>query len=880
MPPLNCCSLTKRFFPKSDNGRLISGLLAQPELGWRDAQIATVNAIHLIDGAWQDLRYAARSFRLNKAFFAIATISLALGIGANTAIFQLLDAVRLRALPVAQADRLAELKIAKNDHCCSGNFSDRHPDFTYAQWEQIRDRQQAFSSIFGWGDHRFNLTEAGEPRFAQGLWVSGDFFQTLAVRPLLGRLIARSDDHPGCGSPSVAISYAFWQREFAGDPGAIGKAILLDGHKWDVAGVTPPDFYGVEVGKSFDVAAPVCAEPLIDGEDNHLMKRHHWWLAVIGRLKPGWNITRASAHVNAISSGVFAETVPPNYRPDQVKYYTRYKLEAEPAGSGVSSLRETYQEPLLLLLGIAGLVLLIACSNLANLMLARASTREREMAVRLAIGAGRGRLIRQLLVESLALTLAGAAVGAFLAQFLTRYLVSFLSTGDEPVFMELSLDWRVLAFTAGVAILTCILFGLTPALRATGTDPASALKAAGRGLTADRERFGLRRVLVIAQVALSLVLLVGALLFVRSLRNLLTVEAGFRQNGLLITGIDISKLPFTRVQRGELLRDLLVDVRQTPGVEQAASANIVPVSGDGWNDMIEILGVRHTEKALVPWFDRVSAGYFRTMGTPLVAGRDFDEHDTTSSPEVAIVNEEFRKKFLGQTNPLGKQFRVVAGPGEAQHSYQIVGLARNSKYRSLRDEFKPVVFVAQTQEKEPGQGTNFLIRSSASFGRLMPALRKTIMARNAGISFEFQPFQTQVKDSLLRERLMAALSGFFGFLAAALATVGLYGVISYMVARRRSEIGIRIALGADRTEIVGLVIKEAVLLLAIGLFLGTLLAAASARTAASLLYGLQPTDPGTIGAAIAALALVALAASVIPALRAARLEPMIALRED
>ncbi len=838
-----------------------------------------MNALAVLEDVWQDSLYALRTFRWNKAFFAIATLSLALGIGANTAIFQLLDAVRLRTLPVAHADRLAELEIVKNDHCCSGNFSDRHPNFTYAQWEQIRNHQQAFSSIFAWGDHRFNLTESGEPRFAEGLWVTGDFFKTLGVKPLMGRLINSNDDRPGCGSPGVVISYAFWQREFGGDPSVLSKQVLLDGHRLDIAGVTPANFFGVEVGRSFDVAAPVCVEPVIDGENAHLDKRHDWWLAIIGRLKPGWMLTRASAQVNAISAAVFGNTVPPNYRPDQVKYYVGYKLDAKPAGAGVSSLREDYQRPLLVLLGIAALVLLIACSNLANLMLARASTREREMAVRLAIGANRARLIRQLLVESLALTVIGAALGAFLAQFLSGYLAAFLSTGDNPVFLELVLDWRVLGFTAGVTVLTCLLFGLTPALRATRTHPASAMKAAGRGLTADRQRFGLRRTLVISQVALSLVLLVGAMLFVRSLRNLLTLDAGFNRNGLLITGIDVSRLNFSPAQRAVLYRELLDHVRSTPGVQQAASVRIVPISGSGWNDSIEFLGKR-ADKQMVPWFNRVSAGYFRTMGTPLIAGRDFDDHDTTASPEVAIVTEEFCNKFLGKTNPVGKQFRILAGPGEPQHVYQIVGLVKNSKYRGLRDAFDPLVFVAQTQEKEAEPGINMLMRSAVPLGSLMPALKKTILRQNAGISFQFLAFNTQVRDSLIRERLMATLSGFFGFLAAALATVGLYGVISYMVARRRGEIGIRIALGARGVEIIRLVIKEALLLLVIGLIIGAALSAAMGRTASSLLYGLQPTDPVTMAGAIAALALVAIAASLIPALRASRVQPMVALREE
>jgi predicted permease len=405
------------------------------------------------------------------------------------------------------------------------------------------------------------------------------------------------------------------------------------------------------------------------------------------------------------------------------------------------------------------------------------------------------------------------------------------------------------------------------------------MKAGGRGLTSPHERFGLRRLLVVSQVALSIVLLVGALLFSGSLEKLTSLDAGFRQEGLLITGIDISRLHFPAARRQAFYRDLLTAVRATPGVEQAASADIVQISGDGWNEAIELFGQK-SEGRMVPWFDGVSAGYLRTMGTPLIAGRDFDDRDTPWSPEVAIVNREFSRKFLGGADPIGKQFRVLSGPGEPEHIYQIVGLVKNSKYQNLREDFKPLVYVAASQRKDPGMGENLLVRSSLPIGTLMSRLKETIRGQNADTSVQFQVFQTQVEESLLRERLMATLSGFFGFLAAVLATVGLYGVISYLVAKRRNEIGIRIALGADRLGVVRLVLGEGGLQVALGLAVGTALAVAAARTATSLLHGLQPGDPLVIGAADALLATAAFLASLLPALRASRLEPMAALRED
>jgi len=838
-----------------------------------------MNPVGWMESTWADLRHGARLLRLNRGFFAVSALSLALGVGANTAIFQLVDAIQLRLLPVDHPEQLANLRIADNDHCCNGNFSARNSNFTFAQWDQIRQRQQTFSGIFAWGDHRFNLAQAGEIRPAEGLWVSGDCFSTLGVKPVLGRLLNADDDRAGCGVPGVVISYAFWQREFQGSAKAIGSTISLDGHRAPVIGVTPPEFFGVDVGHSFDVAAPICAEPAISGEDSHLDKRHHWWLAITGRMKPGVKLARATAQLESISAGVFENTVPQAYQPDQAKYYKRYKLKATSGGSGVSGLRREYNQALYLLLAISGLVLLIACANLANLMLARATAREREIAVRTAMGASRGRLIRQLLAESLLLAVAGALFGGVVAQFLSRYLVGFISSGSNPLSLPLSLDWRVLGFTAAVAGVTCMLFGLAPALRASRSNPSAAMKASSRSLTGRHERFGLRRMLVVSQVALSLVLLVAALLFSGSLRHLLTLDAGFRENGILITGINASRTGFTPARRRVLYDDLLKRVRSMQGVESASTANIVQISGSGWNELIDILGRRRKER-LVPWFNRVSTDYFKTMGTPLIAGRDFNQRDTAASPAVAIVNRKFAAKYLGGANPIGRQFRIIGNANEVQPIYQIVGLVADSKYQNMRDDFTPVVFVARSQDQEPGMGINLIVRSNLPLGPVMGPLRQTILGTNGGLSMEFRVFHTQIRESLVRERMIAALSGFFGFLALVLAAVGLYGVISYGVTRRRGEIGIRIALGSSRNRVVRLVLREGFALVLIGIVVGSALALAAARTAKSLVYGIQPTSPVVIEIAIVLLILIAALASFVPALRAARLEPMTALREE
>ncbi len=826
----------------------------------------------------QDLRYGARQLRLNPGFTAVAVLSLALGVGANTAIFQLVDAVRLRTLPVAKPQELVTIEFPRGS-LRSGWFSTRSARLTYAQWEQIRTRQQAFAGTLAWSATRFNLAVGGEARYAEGLYVSGDFFRVLGVQPILGRAFAVEDDQPSCGSPDAIVSYAFWQRELGGDSSAIGRAVTLDGRSFRIAGVTPASFFGVEVGARYDVAVPLCADRLLaeDGK-GRMPVRRAWWLAAIGRLKPGWTPERAKAHLEALSPGIMEATLPPTYRPDQVKRYLANKLAATASGTGVSGLRSQYERPLWVLLATTGLVLLIACANLANLLLARASVREREIAVRQAVGASRGRLIVQLLVESLLLAVIGAALGSVLAQVLSRALIAFLSTQNSPLFVGLGIDARVLGFTSAVAVGTCLLFGLLPAVRATRVAAASVMRSSGRGLSAGRERFGLRRALVAGQVALSLVLLVGALLFVRSLQKLLQVDAGFRTEGVVAVNLDLRRPQYAKERRPLIYRNLLDRISAQPGVVSTAQVLMTPVSGAGWNDMIrpEADGGASKES----YFNRVGPAYFRTMGTALVAGRDFDDRDTVDSPKVAIVNELFVERILGGGNPLGRTFRVEGQAGKPDPVYQVVGVVRNTKYYELRENFLPISFLPMAQEDNPGAGATFVLRTAAPLGDVFRGVKSAVAEVHPEIVIEFRVLSAQVQESLLRDRLMATLGGAFGFLAAVLATLGLYGVIAYMVARRRNEIGVRIALGAGRGRVIRLVLREAALLLVVGLAVGTGLALWAAQAASALLFGLKPYDPATLGGAIALLAVVALLASYGPARRASRLEPMQALREE
>jgi putative ABC transport system permease protein len=853
---------------------------ARIELGGAESvkeQVRAASWETLLETFWQDLKFSVRLLRLNPAFAAAAILSLALGIGANTAIFQLLDAIRIRTLPVANPQELAEVRIAERNGA-TGAFVTRYPKLTNPQWEKIRAQQQGFSGLFAWGPTSFNISPGGEVHNVQGMWVSGEFFEVLRIEPERGRLLSPPDDRPGCASPGVVISHAFWQREFGGDPSVVGRKITIERHPFEVIGVTPASFYGVEVGRNFDVALPLCVEPIIRSEFSVLNRRDGWWLTAMGRLKPGWTLERTSTQARAISPGIFEATLPAEFDAGDAKHYLGYKLGVFPADTGVSELRSTYESPLWLMLGLAALVLLIASANLANLMLARASAREREIGMRMAVGATRGRLIRQLLVESLLLGLTGAFFGALLANGLTQFLVASISTSNRPLFVDLAMDWRMLGFTTAITLITCALFGLTPALRATQVSPGAVLKASGRNSTSGPTRFGLRRLLVVSQIAMSLMLVIGALLFGRSLQKLATLDAGFTQDGVLEMDLDLTTLQLPVAQRAEFKQQVLDQVRGIPGVESAAEAGIVPLSGDGMNRQVLVDHAGQVVEGKSE-LNEISPRYFATWRTPILAGRDFDERDTLQSPLVAIVNETFSKKYLGGVNPVGATFRVKSESKETG-PYQIVGLVKDAKLYDLREDFLPTMFMPTAQKAHPEQDETILIRSQASLFGLISSLKSTVQQFNRGIDINFTPYRKMVETSLLRDRLMARLSGFFGILAVLLATVGLYGVIAYMVERRTSEIGIRMALGANRTSIMRLVLGEASVLLGLGLLIGTVLSLAGGRAAATLLFGLKPTDLLTYLIALASLSAVAALASFLPARRAAGLDPMAALRNE
>ena len=846
------------------------GSVAHAKDGCRDSL-----GLRVADGLRQDLRHTARTLLREPGFALVVIASLALGIGANTAIFQLINAVRLRTLPVPDPQEIAAVRVAGGNPGIglSGGFNS---DVTFALWQRIRENQTAFSGLFAWGNTQFLLGSGADAEGINGLWVSGELFPVLRLRPARGRLLTETDDQRGCGTGRAVLSYAYWQHRFGGDEAILGKTLSVTGRPVPVIGVAPMGFFGLEVGKSFDVALPICAEAAWGGSAE---RRDIWWLAVMGRLKPDWTVARASEHLNALSPGIFDATVPPGYSRVTDDIYKRFRLMVAPAGNGVSRLRESYNTPLLLLLAMTGIVLLVACVNLANLMLARATARQREIAVRIAIGASRRRVVFQFLTEGVVLSILGGVLGVALSSAFSRGLVALLDTEVEPILIDVSPDWRVLAFSGAVAISTCLLFALIPALRSLRGQPLAAIKDGGRGATRGRDSFSIHRLLVGSQIALSLILLAGALLFVRSFRNLTTLDAGFRQRGIVFMSANFQGRQLPPAQWPAYQQQLLDDVRSVPGVASAALTTYVPLANASWTFGVHV-PTAQGEEVGDSKFTYLSPGYFDTMDVPRVAGRDFDNGDRADSARVAIVNETFVRRYIRRPSAIGAQMRTVAEPGYPSTVYEVIGVVKDTKYGNLREGTPPMAFVPITQNPDRRPNATLAIRSSGDADQLAVNLRRAMKETRPEMMVRFTVFERQVQDGLSRERLMAWLAGFFGVVAAVLAVIGLNGLLSYVVQRRNHEIGIRVALGATRSSVAWLVLRQTTLLVVAGLAVGIPVSLAMARSAASLLFGLSPTDVPTLAGAAALLAAIATCASLAPAWRAARIDPMRALREE
>lgn len=819
-----------------------------------------------LDSVLRDMRLAVRGFRQNPGFTMVAILSLSLGIGANTAVFELLDAVRLRSLPIQKPGELSELRIADGDKGFGLNEG-YYANFTIPMWQEIHRHHEPFDGVFAWDTDNVLLGNLADARRIHGLEVSGAFFNVLGISPWQGRLIEPQDE-PSCSISRVVVSYAFWNSQMDGAPITPGTTIVVDGHPAQVLGVTPPSFFGMIVGERFDVAYPACTPPN--------PRRDDFVYSVMGRLKPGWDDKRASAYLASLSPGIFESTAPTGYTAEAIKSFKSFRLEAAPAGTGVSSMRQEYDSSLRMLLAITGLVLLIACANLANLMLARASVRQRETAIRVALGASRGRLLRQQFIESGMLALCGACIGTAMSQPLSRLLVRSMNTRHASIHLAIGTDWRVLLFTAVVAALTCVVFGTFPAMRSANVDPIKAIKSGERRFAGSRERFPIQRFMVVMQIAISMVLLVAALLFVRSYRNLMSFDPGMREQGITVGYLGFGTLNIKPENEAAFKRQLVDDVRSIPGVQNAAATTHVLFGGGSWSH-----GVRTGTTEGSSKFSYVSPTYFATVGIPILQGRGFTDADSDHSPFVLVVNQTFIRKFLGGRPPIGQLVHVMPEPDYPERNYQVVGTIPDTKYNDLRGETPPMAFVPIDQFPVSAQrpGTEMMIASNDTTAAI-DAVRHTLEAKYPGMVLQFFDFEQGVRDNLVGDRIMAMLSGFFGILAAILVVIGLYGVLSYFLAQRRNEIGIRIALGARRAQVIGLVLRDTAEMLIVGLALGALLALAAGREANSMLFGLKAWDPSTMCGAAILLAAVAVAASWIPARKAVNLDPVDALRAD
>ena len=823
----------------------------------------------------QDLRYGLRMLAKNPGFTAVAVLTLALGIGANTAIFSMLNAVMLRFLPVERPQELVQVRIRTPQ---GGN--DPRSTFTNTLWEQLRDRQNVFSGAFAWSNTRLNLAPSGAVHYADGLWVSGDFFRTLGVRPATGRLVTVADDQRGCPGAAV-LSYGFWQEHFAGAKSVVGSTLLLDNHSFPIVGVTAPGFYGVEVGGKFDVALPICATALYDAKQERLVERSWWWLNVIGRVKPEFSPEQVKARLQVLSPRILAESVPPAWDSQMQSDFLKWVFVTSPAATGSSYLRSRFEQPLYILMGLVGLVLLIACANIASLMLARAVTRSHEIAVRRALGAGRVRLIRQLLTECLLLSSAGTLVGILLAQWGNALLVRYISTADSKVFLDFSLDARVLGFTAAIAVLTGLLFGLFPAFRATRVSLTAAMKGSQAVEGERRVRFRFGRWIVASQVALSLVLLVAAGLFLRSFVKLLVLDIGFDRNNVLLVGVNLKAPNMTVAQQLAVDQEIELRLRSLPGVVSLGRFFVTPISGSEWNEWLHAESpTAPTGDASLAYLNSISPGYFETLRIPLLTGRDFNKQDGKGAPRVAIVNQTLARKFYANLDPLGRTFRLDEAPGKAGPPIQIVGVVKDSKYESLREDTYPTAFLPINQQPDIQIGGNFALRTAVRPSALARSVENAVAGVDKASSVEFHTLAEQVADSLVQERVLAMLSGFFGGLALVLAMIGLYGTFSYLVTQRQPEFGLRMALGAQRSSILWLVMRDVAAILAGGVVVGLSLSLATVRLFQKLLFGLDARDTVTLTLATVVLCVVVILAGYFPARRATKVDPMVALRYE
>jgi len=831
----------------------------------------------------QDLGYALRTFRRSPAFVLVAVLSLALGIGANTAIFSLINALLLRELPVHDPVRLVAVgDPTRVNSLSTGNV--RNDLFSSPLYRELRDQNRVFTEVYASG--RAGKVEAGidpaaaEPETVRCRLVSGNFFSVLGVSALRGRTFTAEDDRAAGAAPFVVISHGWWKRRFAEDPQILGRKITLNRHPFTIIGVMPPGFFGDTVEVATEVWIPLSMQPQVNpGRDYH----DEWstsWLLLMGRLKPGATLAQARAEMNALFSRIIKDHAGSSFRSELLPSPDEMRVEVTSGASGFSYLRRELTQPLFTLMAMVALVLVVACANVANLLLERATARQKEIAVRLALGAGRSRLVRQLLTESLLLAGWGGLLGLLVAFWAGRALLGLVASSSAAEAIDLNPDLPVLAFTAAVSIVTGVLFGLAPALRATRVELAATLKENARSVVGQGRggRWPLGKLLVAAQFALSLLLVMGAGLFVGTLRNLERLDLGYARDQLLLVSVDPVAAGYEDARLATFPRELADHLRAIPGVTAVSYSENGLFSGTESSTTVRIQGFDSgggDDPSL--FYDLVGPGYFAAAGIPVLLGRDVEVRDGRGTPRIAVINEAMAAQYFAGTSPLGKRL-VIPGPPDTE--YEIVGVARNARDHDLHGPVPPRFYVALLQSDDLRADFNVEIRTNTPAALIDP-VRRSLLAFDPNLPTRgLETLTSMIDDSIANERIIARLAAVFGLVALLLAAIGLYGVISYTIARRINEIGIRMALGAQRARILWMVVRETLLLALAGIVLGVPLVLGATRAVSSHLFGLSPTDPATLTAAVAALLTVALCAGLLPGWRATRVDPLQALRGE